>query len=662
MATSDDQIDIISNQIPIVVSHRDALKRVSTLGMGWGGSSRSLGSEQPAGADHETIHCSSSFGGPGPHNPRMLNPKSSVRSGSERRASAGDVGSEMLKRSTLVPENNALDVSWFASRGLMSKKSFKVYKKEQKLQRSKSLPIDNAKSPTPSGVKSEVMTCSESECQTGVHKCDANESSIHGVEQRKKKSTEDKIMDTMLKLGMDEDFALPDSQRPIIHTVEAEILPSSKMIEVPARGSLQRDLSVLGMESSSDIQFDRFDDSDNEDKQIQFSGCMHKANFRSTLTTINDTDEDSEILPETGTPGKASDSVLLANGGKQVLKRSNSARSGKKRSLLAKRSRSLPYLRSVSLDDGLESIAELFVASLIKSSESEKRTAFANLVLNANEAQMLNGLAMRLSQTSNYDDDDETDSTGGFSSYCSKEEESSFSPIESKNTDQEIQTRPLECSDIDCTKIDSLYDETCEIRPSDDCSRVMPQLHSLFNQSNSQDDTLRSTAPSTTVDVLEEESNAEKYHLESITSGDNIHSDKKDTALNALHSSFQQDECPTSIVPQNENILEEGIEHLSIAMLVLLYRKLREMSMLGHVSAKLRDIDVNSYQAISRQKELKRCGLMPAEEESKGYLDRTQTCSFIVRTVQDEHQMFHESNYLLPLNPTNELAAEYDAR
>ena len=50
-------------------------------------------------------------------------------------------------------------------------------------------------------------------------------------------------------------------------------------------------------------------------------------------------------------------------------------------------------------------------------------------------------------------------------------------------------------------------------------------------------------------------------------------------------------------------------------MLALLYRKLREMSLLGHVSVKLRDIDVNSYQAISRQKESLRRGLMTEEEK-----------------------------------------------
>ena len=59
---------------------------------------------------------------------------------------------------------------------------------------------------------------------------------------------------------------------------------------------------------------------------------------------------------------------------------------------------------------------------------------------------------------------------------------------------------------------------------------------------------------------------------------------------------------------------------------------------------------------------MKRRGLMTAEEESKGLLDRTKTAGFIVRTVLDECQMFKESTDLLSLNPIDQVTAEYDAR
>ena len=119
-----------------------------------------------------------------------------------------------------------------------------------------------------------------------------------------------------------------------------------------------------------------------------------------------------------------------------------------------------------------------------------------------------------------------------------------------------------------------------------------------------------------------------------------------------------EDETYFSALP----LLDEGLSHLSMAMLALLYRKLREMSLLGHVSVKLRDIDVNSYQAISRQKESLRRGLMTEEEKRKGLLDRTRTASFIIRAVLDECQMFKESTDLLHLNPIDRVTASYDAR
>lgn len=68
------------------------------------------------------------------------------------------------------------------------------------------------------------------------------------------------------------------------------------------------------------------------------------------------------------------------------------------------------------------------------------------------------------------------------------------------------------------------------------------------------------------------------------------------------------------------DVLAEGMEYLSMAMLCSVYGKLREMSVLGHASVKFVDIDVNSHQRISRLKEMKRRGLLEqlAKEEKKG--------------------------------------------
>ncbi len=110
------------------------------------------------------------------------------------------------------------------------------------------------------------------------------------------------------------------------------------------------------------------------------------------------------------------------------------------------------------------------------------------------------------------------------------------------------------------------------------------------------------------------------------------------------------------------DLLAEGIEHLSMAMLVNIYGKLREMSLLGHVSVKLRDIDVNSHQYNSRKKEMKRLGEWTAVDEAKGYLDSTINAGFIVRCVMEEAELFEAEHTRGAENEFSHALLEYDAR
>ncbi len=110
------------------------------------------------------------------------------------------------------------------------------------------------------------------------------------------------------------------------------------------------------------------------------------------------------------------------------------------------------------------------------------------------------------------------------------------------------------------------------------------------------------------------------------------------------------------------DLLAEGIEHLSMAMLVSIYGKLREMSLLGHVSVKLRDIDVNSHQYNSRKNEMKRLGEWTAADEAKGYLDSTRNAGFIVRCVMDEAELFEAEHARGAGNEFSHALLEYDAR
>lgn len=112
------------------------------------------------------------------------------------------------------------------------------------------------------------------------------------------------------------------------------------------------------------------------------------------------------------------------------------------------------------------------------------------------------------------------------------------------------------------------------------------------------------------------------------------------------------------------DILAEGMEYLSMTMLVNIYGKLRELSILGHASIKLIDVDVNSHQRNSRLKEMRRRGMFAQleQEESKGYLDTTKTAEFVVRAVLDEYEILESSSDLSPLYAVSKASMQYDAR
>ena len=104
------------------------------------------------------------------------------------------------------------------------------------------------------------------------------------------------------------------------------------------------------------------------------------------------------------------------------------------------------------------------------------------------------------------------------------------------------------------------------------------------------------------------------------------------------------------------DILQEGMDYLSQALLVSVYGKLRELSLLGLVHVKLVDIDVNSHQSLARKKEMKRRGLNVPKDDS--YLKNTKTAGAVVRSVLDEYNMFKDDM----TSKSTRAALEYDAR
>ena len=76
------------------------------------------------------------------------------------------------------------------------------------------------------------------------------------------------------------------------------------------------------------------------------------------------------------------------------------------------------------------------------------------------------------------------------------------------------------------------------------------------------------------------------------------------------------------------DILAEGIEYNSMCLLVNVYSRLRELSVLGHASVKLVDIDVASHQSIARKKAMIEQGLLKPQSEEIRYLETSKPASF----------------------------------
>jgi len=108
------------------------------------------------------------------------------------------------------------------------------------------------------------------------------------------------------------------------------------------------------------------------------------------------------------------------------------------------------------------------------------------------------------------------------------------------------------------------------------------------------------------------------------------------------------------------DILTEGMNHLSKVMLVNIYGRLRELSVLGHTSSKLIDIDCNSHQSLMRNRELKRLGMLKPKDEFRPYVENTRTARFVVQHVLDEYEMLEMANQFSSFS-YGKASLDYDA-
>ena len=110
---------------------------------------------------------------------------------------------------------------------------------------------------------------------------------------------------------------------------------------------------------------------------------------------------------------------------------------------------------------------------------------------------------------------------------------------------------------------------------------------------------------------------------------------------------------------KHTDILTEGMSCLSTVMLINIYRKLRELSILGHTSSKLIEIDCNSHQMLMRQKEQKRLGILKPQDEHKPYINNTRAARFVVQHVLDEYEMLETTSSSNSF--VNKVNMDYDA-
>jgi len=85
-----------------------------------------------------------------------------------------------------------------------------------------------------------------------------------------------------------------------------------------------------------------------------------------------------------------------------------------------------------------------------------------------------------------------------------------------------------------------------------------------------------------------------------------------------------------------DNILSEGEYYLAMSLLVYVYSLLREASTIGHTTIAFEDIDVNSYQSLSRSSSSVDRLSVGTKGGSMCHLDETKTAGYIIRVVMDE--------------------------
>ena len=517
----------------------------------------------------------------------------------------------MRRKSTLVANDSSLDVSWFASRGLMSRRSFEMYKKEMKQARRRNTVADDEERP---------QFLSRSAIGTKNEEFD------------------------FTKFGK----SAPDVGRKLLKEGRDDYTSSAKRVQKSRSLDNGRDHLVRTFVSA----FASGEDEEEKEKQATMLGKKLS---------------ESISRDSTGTDNKlTSEEVALLT--KLVIKYTNGTSKPQESNLKSKRAEDS---RSAILSDSLQDEdISIGVEDLISDSKNMK------------VPQSTSSDTLKRSTTAGKKKSERANASkpvSGFYMYAPKRMDSKEAPTDSDHNYSDVSNMAAMSSLRDKEENESELDTPITNKKpfllDNNESLTSIQPLACFNRSHSgltemvcEDlnmEDLKTEQAAVTVAPTKLSSPSENSIL---TPSRKKSSRETNVIPLRMSSGSLQFDCDSLDGPMPKegcgDILAEGMMYLSMSMLVNVYGKLREMSILGHASVKFVDLDVNSHQRISRLKEMKRRGMFEElkAEESRGFLDNTKTSESIVRMVLDEYEMCEASSELSPLYSASKANMQYDAR
>ena len=506
-----------------------------------------------------------------------------------------------LRRSTLVSKDSSLDVSWFAKRGLMSRRSFEKYKKEMRESRRRMTMYDEGDNM--------------------------------------------KYLSKSLRKNEEFDFSKPVPRRePSMSNIGRELLQGDKhridentdelkRLPVHKSRSLDRGLDYLVRSFVAALNHERAQDGESKTKQVSRLKTELSASLTGTATDAFNKDEvelltkmltkimDPSTRKETNeNQHKASvhddylqddDSVksidiLKASGSAETLRMRSTAKMNDEANKLEDKPEFITKFRyaprrmgSKEVGVGLDCADDFDVSDITNFTYSRAHSgcdSFAVIessIIVANESNTISPTKTIFPRPTVVDHNESL---------------TSLNPLPTDRANSSL-------TDLAC---ETLFLEDQKQR--DSSSRSRPTTPPNMQNANTKNGSSQSFKTSPKSPLRRRTS----FKEETMVISTRRSSGSLELDYTSLDGPMQKEGCG--------DILAEGMEYLSMAMLCSVYGKLREMSILGHASVKFVDIDVNSHQRISRLKEMKRRGLFEqlAKEEKKGesaqFLNFTLVC------------------------------------